>query len=267
MGTAPRLLRTAPRRGGNVAGLVLLLVTASACGATVVFLYSQLREAEAAGARARAHSAELEHSAQALGAKVEGLERREQGLTQLLDDLGSRQRTRDAAAAERTSAYEAMGTLLQPLVKRGDASVREEPEAVDVHLTERALFVTGTPRLTLNGARLLRQMGSGLVDSQWRVDVIGRGPSLLSGPLEVAAERAHLAAARAASVSAYLVRHVGLPDERVSAAVYGPVRRRPNQTSAALHSAIELHLLAPVLDVDRPAAATASTAALPSGRP
>jgi flagellar motor protein MotB len=267
MGTAPRLSRKAPRRSGHLAGLVLLLVTASACGAMVVFLYTQLREAEAAGARARARSAELEHSAQALGAKVEGLERREQGLTQLLDDLGSRQRTRDAAAAERTSTYEALGTLLQPLLKRGDASLREEPDAVDVHLTERALFVTGTPRLTLNGARLLRQMASGLVDSPWRVDVLGRGPSLLSGPLEVAAERARLAAARAAVVSGYLVRHVGLPAERVSAAVYGPVRRRPSQPSVALRSAIELHLLAPVVDVDRPAAATASSAALPSARP
>jgi flagellar motor protein MotB len=267
MGTAPRLSRKAPRRSGHLVVLALLLVTASACGAMVVFLYSQLRQAEAAGARARARSAELEHSALALGAKVEGLERREQGLTQLLDDLGSRQRTRDAAAAERNSAYEVLGTLLQPLLKRGDASLREEPDALDVHLTERALFVTGTTRLSLRGARLLRQLAGGLVDSQWRVDVVGRGPSLLNGPLEPAAERARLAAARAAGVSAYLVRHVGLPEERVSAAVYGPVRRRPRQASAVLRSAIELRLLAPVLDVDRLGVATASTAAAPSLRP
>jgi hypothetical protein len=267
MGTVPRAPRRAPRRSGLLATLVALLVAASAAGALVVFLYFQLREAEAAGARARARSAELEHSTLALRAKVEGLERRELGLTQLLDELGSRQRARDAAAAERSSTFDVLATLLQPLLNRGDAALREEPDGLDVHLTERALFLTGTARLSFNGARLLRQLTSGLVDSQWRLDVVGRGPSLLSGPLEVAAERARLAAARAACVSAYLVRRVGLPKERVAAAVYGPVRRRPNEPAAILRSSIELHLLAPAVEVDKPGTATASTAAVPSVRP
>jgi flagellar motor protein MotB len=267
MGTGARSARRPPQRSGRWATLLLLLVTASATGALLVFLYVELREAEAAGVRARARSAELEHSTVALGAKVEGLERREQGLTQLLDELGSRQRTRDAAAAERSSTFDLLGTLLQPLMKKGDASLREETDALDVHLTERALFLAGTARLSFNGARLLRQLTSGLVDSQWRVDVVGRGPSLLSGPLEVAAERARLAAARAASVSSYLVRRVGLPEERVSAAVYGPVRRRPSEARAVVRSSIELHLVAPVVDVDRPGTATASTARVPASRP
>ncbi len=257
----------APRRTGLLVMLGFLVATAVACGAMVVFLYGQLREAQSAGALAAARSVEFEHSAIALDAKVQSMERREQGLTQLLDELGSRQRARDAAAAERSSTLEALGTVLQSLVKRGDAFLREEPDALDVHLTERALFLSGTARLSASGARLLRQLGSGLSDSQWRIDVAGRGPSLLTGPLQAAAERARLAAERAASVSAYLIRRVGLRDERVSAAVYGPVRRRPGEPAAVRRSSIELRLLAPVADFDRPGTATASSAAVPSVRP
>jgi hypothetical protein len=139
--------------------LALLLATAVACGATVAFLYSQLREAESASARTAARNVELEHSAQALGTRVEGLERREQGLTQLLDEVGSRQRARDAAVAERSSTFDALGVVLEPLVKHGDAFLKEEADAVDVHLTERALFLSGTARLSASGARLLRQLG------------------------------------------------------------------------------------------------------------
>jgi flagellar motor protein MotB len=267
MGTVPRAQRRAPRRSGLLATLVLGLVAASAGGALLVFLFFQLRQAEAQASRARARNAELEHTTLALGTKVEGLEKREQGLTQLLEELGSRQRARDAAAAERSSTFDMLGTQLQPLTKRGDASLREEPDALDVHLTERALFLTGTARLSFNGARLLRRLTAGLVDSQWRVDVVGRGPSLLSGPLEVAAGRAWLAAARAASVWAYLVRRVGLPEERVTAAVYGPVRRRQSEAAAVLRSSIELRLLVPEVDVDRLGTATVSTAAVPPGRP
>jgi hypothetical protein len=267
MGTVPRAQHRAPRRNGFLATLLLLLVAASAGAGLVVFLYFQLREAEAQASRARARSAELEDSTLALGAKVEGLERREQNLTQLLDELGSRQRAREAATAERSSTFDAWVTLLQPLQKRGEAALREEPDALDVHLTERALFLTGTARLSFNGAHLLRQLTGSLVESQWRVDVVGRGPSLLSGPLEVAAQRARLAAARAACVSAYLVRRVGLAEERVTAAVYGPVRRRPNEAAAVRRSSIELRLLAPAVDVDRAGTATASTAAVPAVRP
>lgn len=267
MGMAPRVARPAGRRTGRVAALALLLVTGAACGGMVVFLYLQLREAEAASVRARARSAELENTTLALGAKVEGLERREQGLTQLLDDLGSRQRLRDAAAAERTNTFDALGTLLQPLSKRGDASLREQPDALDLHLTERALFLVGTARLSWNGARLLRRLTTGLLDGPWRVDVVGRGPSLLSGPLEAAAEQARLAAARAASVSTYLIRRVGLPEERVSAVVYGPVRRRPGEPPAVRRSSIELRFLLPEVDVDRPAATTASSSAVPTSQP
>ena len=267
MGIAPRMARPAPRRTGRVAALVLLLLSVSACGGMLVFLYLQLREAEAAGARARARSAELEHTAVALGAKVDGLEKREQGLTQLLDDLGSRQRLRDAAATERTNAFETLRTVLQPLSKRGDASLREQPDALDIHLTERALFLSGTARLSWTGARLLRQLSTGLTDSQWRVDVIGRGPSLLTGPLEAAAQQARLAAARASGVSTYLIRRVGVSEERVSAAVYGPVRRRPGEPPAALRSSIELRLLPPAMELERPGTATASSALLPSVRP
>lgn len=264
---APRVARPEARRSGRVATLALLLVTGAACGAMVVFLYLQLREAEAASARARARSAELEHTAVALEAKVEGMERREQGLTQLLDELGGRQRLRDAATAERSNTFDALGALLQPLSKRGDAFLREQPDALDVHLTERALFLVGTARLSWSGARLLRQLATGLLDGPWRVDVVGRGPSLLSGPLEAAAEQARQAAARAACVSTYLVRRVGLPEERVSAAVYGPVRRRPGEPPAVRRSSIELRLVLPLVDVDRPAAATASSAGVPTGRP
>ncbi len=259
MGTVARAQRRAPRRNGFLATLSLLLLAASAGAALVVFLFFQLREAEAQASRARARSVELETSTQALGAKVEGLEKREQNLTQLLDELGSRQRARDAAAAERSTTLDVLGTLLQPLLKKGAAALREEPDGLDVHLTERALFLTRTARLSFNGARLLRQLTGGLVDSQWRVEVIGRGPSLLSGRLAVAAERARLAAARAASVSAYLVRQVGVREERVTAAVYGPVRR-PKEAGAVLHSSIELHLVAPPADLEKPRTATASTA-------
>ncbi len=174
---------------------------------------------------------------------------------------------RDAAAAERSSAFEALGTVLQHLVKRGDAFLQEQPDALDVHLTERALFLSGTARLSVGGARLLRQLGSGLTDSPWRVEVAGRGPSLLIGPLEAAAERARLAAERAASVSAHLIRRVGLREERVSAAVYGPVRRRAGEPPALRRSSIELHLVAPAADFERPGAATASSGAAPSARP
>jgi flagellar motor protein MotB len=257
----------APRRTGLLVVLALVLFTAVACGATVVFLYNQLREAESANARAAVRAAELEHSAVALGAKVEGLERREQGLTQLLDEFASRQRARDAVAAEKSSTFEALGVLLHPLVKRGDALLREEPDGLDIQLGERALFVSGTARLSNGGTRLLRQLAGGLNDSQWRVDVVGRGPSLLTGPLEAAAEKARLASERAAIVSAYLVRRVGLPEQRVSAVVMGPVRRRPGEPSALRRSSIELHMLAPVVDVDRPGTATASTTAVPSARP
>jgi flagellar motor protein MotB len=267
MGIAPRVARRAPGRPERVAALALVLLTAFACGAMVVFLFLQLREAEVVAARARAKSAELEHTALALGAKVEGLERREKGLTQLLDEFGSRQRLREAAAAERNSEFEALGALLQPLSKRGDASLRQEPESLDVHLTERALFLSGTARLSWSGARLLRRLGTPLVDSHWRVDVVGRGPSLLSGPLEVAAEQAHLAAARAATVSSYLIRRVGVPEARLSAAVYGPVRRRAGEAPAVLRSSIELQLLMPVVELERPGAATASSAALPTPHP
>ena len=233
----------------------------------MVFLYFQLREAEAQASRARARSVELEHATLALGAKVEGLERREQSLTQLLDELGSRQRARDAAAAERSSTFDALATLLQPLQKKGAAALREEPDALDVHLTERALFLTGTARLSFNGARLLRQLtgeprGQPVAGGRHRP-----GPVLVERASGVAAQRARLAAARAACVSAYLVRRVGLPEERVTAAVYGPVRRRPNEAAAVLRSSIELHLLAPPVDVERPGTATASTAAVPAVRP
>lgn len=257
----------APRRTGVLVTLALLVATAVACGAMVVFLYGQLREAQAAGARAAARNAELEHSAVALGAKVQGLEKREEGLTQLLDDLGSRQRARDAAVAERSATFDALGALLQPLVKRGDAFLHEEPDAVGVHLTERALFLSGTAWLSASGARLLRQLGSGLKESQWRVEVAGRGPSLLVGPLGVAAERARLAAERAGCVASYLIRKVGLREERVSASVYGPVRRRPGEAPAVRRSSIELHLLAPPADFDRPGTTTASSTGVPSVRP
>jgi hypothetical protein len=263
----PEAALEAPRRTGMVIVLALLLTTAVGCGATVFFLYGQLKEAESVSARAAARNSELEHSALALGAKVEGLERREQGLTQLLDEAGSRQRVRDAAAAERSATYDALGAVLQPLVKRGDAFLKEEAQAVDVHLTERALFLAGTARLSTGGARLLRQLGGGMVDSQWRIEVAGRGPSLLVGPLAAAAERARLAAERAACVAAYLIRRMGLAEERVSAAVYGPVRRRPGEPSAVRRSSIELHLLAPAVDFDRPGTTTASSAALSSPRP
>jgi flagellar motor protein MotB len=247
--------------------LALLLATAVACGATVAFLYSQLREAESASARTAARNVELEHSAQALGTRVEGLERREQGLTQLLDEVGSRQRARDAAVAERSSTFDALGVVLEPLVKHGDAFLKEEADAVDVHLTERALFLSGTARLSASGARLLRQLGVGLLDNQWRVEVAGRGPSLLVGPLAAAAEKARLAAERAAAVSTYLVHRVGLREERVSASVYGPLRRRPGEPAAVRRSSIGLHLLAPVADFDRPAPATASSSAAAAPRP
>lgn len=247
--------------------LALLLATAVACGATVAFLYSQLREAESASARTAARNVELEHSAQALGTRVEGLERREQGLTQLLDEVGSRQRARDAAVAERSSTFDALGVVLEPLVKHGDAFLKEEADAVDVHLTERALFLSGTARLSASGARLLRQLGVGLLDNQWRVEVAGRGPSLLVGPLAAAAEKARLAAERAAAVSAYLVRRVGLREERVTASVYGPLRRRPGEPAAVRRSSIELHLLTPVPDFDRPGPTTASSSAVPAARP
>jgi flagellar motor protein MotB len=257
----------APRPTGLLVVLAMLLATAVACGVTVVFLYAQLREAEAASARVAARSAELEHSAVALGAKVQGLERRELGLTQLLDDLGSRQRARDAASAERTSTLDTLGVVLHPLVKRGDALLREETEGVDIQLGERALFVSGSARLSNAGTRLLRQVATGLPDSQWRVDVVGRGPSFVTGPLEAAAEKARLASERAAAVSSYLVRRAGLAEQRVSAAVYGPVRRRPGEPSALKRSSIELHLLAPVPDLDRPGTTTASTTAVPSTKP
>jgi hypothetical protein len=255
-----------PRRTGLHVVLGLLLATAVGCGGLVFFLYRELREAESVSARTALRNEELLHSTQALGAKVEGLERREQGLTQLLDDLGSRQRARDAAAQERASTFDALSAVLAPLVKRGDGFLKEEPDAVDVHLTERALFVPGTARLSTTGARLLRQLSSGLPGSQWRVEVAGRGPSLLVGPLEVAAERARLAAERAAAVSTYLIRRVGLREERVSAAVYGPLRARPGEPSAVRRSSVEVRLLAPVADFDRPGATTASSA-VPAPRP
>jgi flagellar motor protein MotB len=247
--------------------LALLLATALGCGATVAFLYSQLRESEAVSARTAARNAELEHSATALGTKVEGLERRQQGLTQLLDEVGSRQRARDAVVAERSSTFDALGVVLEPLVKHGEAFLKEEPDGVDVHLTERALFLAGTARLSNAGSRLLRQLGVGLTDTQWRVEVAGRGPSLLVGSLAAAAEKARLAAERAATVSAYLIRRVGLREERVSAALYGPVRRRPGEPPAVRRSSIELHLLSPVADFDRPGTTTASSGAVPSPRP
>ena len=257
----------APRRAGLLLMLGLLLTTAVACAALVVFLYGQLRAAEAAGARAAAHTAELEKSGVALKAKVEGMERREQGLTALVDELSGRQRARDAAAAEKSNTFDAVQAQLQPLLKRGEASVQDEPDAVDVHLTERALFLGNTPWLSLSGARLLRQLGTGLGDGPWRLEVLGRGPSLLSGPLEAAAEHARLAAARAAGVSAYLVKKVGLPAERVSAAVYGPVRPRPGEPPAVRRSSIELRLVPPAADVERLGAATASTTPRNTGRP
>jgi hypothetical protein len=267
VGTSPEVALDAPRRTGLLAVLALLLATAGAFGAMAVFLYGQLREAESAGARAAARSAEFEHSAIVLGAKVEGLELRERGLTQLLDEFGSRQRARDAVVAERSSTSDALGTVLQPLLKRGDALLQEQSDALEVHLTERALFVAGTARLSQAGARLLRQVGSGLTDSQWRIEVAGRGPSLLTGPLEAGAEKARLAAERAACVATYLIHRVGLREERVSAAVYGPVRRRPGEPSAIRRSSIELRLFAPMADFDRPGTATASTAAVPAPRP
>jgi flagellar motor protein MotB len=247
--------------------LGLLVATALACGGLVAFLYSQLRESEAASARAAARSAELERSGQALKTKVEGMERREQGLTALLDELGARQRARDAAAAERSNTFDSVATLVQPLVKRGDASVGEEADGVDVHLSERALFLGSTSLLSLSGARLLRQLGTTLPDGQWRIEVTGRGPSLLVGSLELSAEHARLAAARASVVSAYFIRQVGLRAERVSAAVYGPIRPRPGEPSPARRSSIEVRLVAPVVDFDRPGTTTASTGRLPAGRP
>jgi flagellar motor protein MotB len=247
--------------------VALLLATAAAGGAMGVLLYTQLREAEAAGVRAAARNAELEASAQELAAKVEGLERREQGLTQTVDELGSKQRIRDAAVAERTATFDGLTSQLQPLLKRGDALLQDAPDALEVHLTERALFAAGTARLSASGARLLRQLGAGLTDTHWRVEVTGRGPSLLTGPLPLLAERARLAAERAARVSTFLVRRVGLSEERVSASVYGPVRRRPGEASAVRRSSIELRLLAPLGDFDRPAAAAASASTLPGVRP
>jgi flagellar motor protein MotB len=244
-----------PRRSGLLVLGAILLCTAGVGLAMGIFFYVQLREAETAGARVAARNAQLEQSAQALDAKVQTLEHREEGLSQLLDELGSKQRVHEAAMAERAATLDALGAVLQPLLKRGDAFLREEPDALEVHLAERALFAVGTSRISPSGVRLLRQLGDGLTDTHWRVEVTGRGPSLLTGSLEEGAARARFAAERAARVSSFLVRRIGLADERVSASVYGPVRRRPGEPAAVRRSCIALRLLAPLADFDRQTAA------------
>jgi hypothetical protein len=257
--------RRIPRSGWWGLG-ALLLGTAAAALAMGVFLYSQLRTAEAAAAREAARNAELEGTAQELGEKVEGLERREKGLTQLLDELDRKQHVRDAALAERAATVDVLQSVFQPFLKRGDALLQEAPDALELHLAEAVLFVPGTSRLTALGARLLVQMGDGLTDTRLRVDVLGRGPSFLTGPLEEAAEQALLAAERAARVGAFLVGYAGLSKERVSSGVYGSVRRRPSEPSAVRRSSLGLRFIAPPVAAGLPGKAAVS-AAVPARRP
>jgi hypothetical protein len=244
----------------------LLLGTAGAALAMGFFLYGQLRTAEAAAAVVAARNAELEQTGQALGEKVEGLERREKGLTQLLDELDRKQHARDAALAERAATVDVLQSVFQPFLKRGDALLQEAPDALELHLAEAVLFVPGTSRLTAGGARMLVQMGDGLTDTRLRVEVLGRGPSFLTIPLAEAAEQARLAAERASRVGAFLVGYAGLTKERVSSGVYAPVRRKPNEPPLVRHSSLGLRFIAPPVAASLPGKAAVS-AALPTLRP
>lgn len=225
--------------------LVFLLATAGAAVGVGIFLFVQLRVAEAAGARASARTAELESEARALGTKLENVEARERKLAHTVDELSAKQRARDAVVAERAALLDVLQTLLLPLTRSGDATLREQPDALEVFLTERALFLPETSRLSPPGARLLRRIGDGLLDTRFRVEVTGRAPSLLTGTLEEGAELARLAAERAAWVGGFLVLRGGLPEDRVSAGVYGAVglTRRPPEPPAVRRSAIGLRLL------------------------
>jgi len=249
--------------GSSVAAvLVLLLATAAAAVGVGIVLYTQLRLAESAGARATARSSELEAEARGLGTKLEDAERRERRLAASVDDLSARQRARDALLAERAATLDVLQTLLLPLARSGDATLREQPDALEVYLTERALFIPETSRLSTPGARLLRHIGDGLADTRFRVEVTGRAPSLLTGSLEEGAERARLAAERAAWVATFLVRRGGVPEDRVVAGVYGALGlgRRPAEPPGVRRSAIGLRLLSvPPADAERTARAPSPT--------
>jgi hypothetical protein len=257
--------RQLPRSGLWGLG-TLLLGTAGAALGMGFFLYAQLRTAEAAAARVASRNLELERTGQALGEKVEGLERREKGLTQLLDELDRKQHARDAALAERAATVDVLQSVFHPFLKRGDALLQEAPDALELHLAEAVLFVPGTSRLTTGGARMLVQMGDGLTDTRLRVEVLGRGPSFLIGPLADAAEQARLAAERAARVGAFLVGYASLSKERVSSGVYSSVRRRPNEPSAIRRSSLGLRFVTPPAAAGLPGKAAVS-AAVPVLRP
>jgi flagellar motor protein MotB len=244
---AAAAMRATPRLGGSgvLPVLVFLLATAGAAVGVGIVLFTQLRIAEAASARAAARTAELEGEARVLSTKLENVEGRERKLARSVDELTAQQRARDAGLAERAAVLDVLQTLLLPLVRSGDAFLREQPDALEVFLTERTLFLADSSRLSPAGARLLRRMGDGLLDSRFRVEVTGRAPSLLTGSLEEGAERARLAAERAAWVGGFLVLRGGLPEDRVSAGVYGAVGlgRRPPEPPAVRRSSVALRLL------------------------
>jgi len=225
--------------------LVFLLATAGAAVGVGIFLFVQLRVAEAASERSAARTAELESEARALGTKLENVEARERKLARSVDELTAKQRARDTVVAERAALLDVLQTLLLALTRSGDATLRDQPDALEVFLTERALFLPDTSRLSTPGARLLRRIGDGLQETRFRVEVIGRAPSLLTGTLEEGAELARLAAERAAWVGGFLVLRGGLPEDRVSAGVYGALGlgRRPPEPPAIRRSAVGLRFL------------------------
>ncbi len=164
-------------------------------------------------------------------------------------ELAEQQRRYEAALRGQQEAYHTLLADLQGEIARKDVTIREFTDRLSINIVDRVLFPSGQATLTPEGKRVLETIGQVLAKvTDRRVQIEGHTDSQEIGPglKKLFASNWELSTARATEVVRYLLAHVSIPTEHISAvgrADTVPVASNATEAGRQLNRRIEILLL------------------------
>lgn len=237
---------TAPRRGSGLPWVLLVLViaVAAAAGYFGYGLFNEERQKALAALKAGEESA----------AKVGELTARVTELETAKGTLEADLKAKEEELAKLRATYDSLNSQLQEEIAKGEISLTQQGERIQVDLVDKILFASGQAEITERGQEILKRLGGAIANVENKLIQVS-GHTDDAPPVREIAEKYptnwELSAARATNVTRFLAEKGGVPAKRLVAAAHGqfhPIATNANPTGRARNRRIEI-LLTPKVDL------------------